>query len=115
MSCIGMYLSETEGQFWLDRRKFLLRKKQLGEKEDSPTFLLLCKFCASQMFELFVKGRIDDMGLTSRDRYVDNAIIFLDLFSDVTNGMYLIPMLTILGRASSPITYHCLIFAPSIS
>jgi hypothetical protein len=39
-------------------------------QEDSPTFLLLCKFCASQMFDLFVKGRIDDMGMTSRDRLV---------------------------------------------
>eukprot|EP00804_Cyclotella_cryptica_P019971 CCRYP_007890-RA/>CCRYP_007890-RA protein AED:0.06 eAED:0.06 QI:175/0.87/0.77/1/1/1/9/101/1035 len=65
---MGMYLSETGGQFWLDRRKFLLRKKQLGEKEDSPVFLVLRKFCASQMFEVFVKGRIDDMSMTSRER-----------------------------------------------
>lgn len=110
-----MYLSETEGQFWLDRRKFLLRKKQLGEKEESPTFLLLRKFCASQMFELFVKGRIDDMGLTSRDRYVNHAIILLLLFSGVTNGLCLLPMFFITGLASSHITYHYLMFAPSIS
>ena len=38
---MGMYLSETQGTFWLDRRKFLLRKKQLGEKEMSPTFVVL--------------------------------------------------------------------------
>eukprot|EP00986_Skeletonema_menzelii_P010410 scaffold5067_cov161-Skeletonema_menzelii.AAC.22 len=38
---MGMYLSETNGTFWLDRRKFLLRKKQEGEKENSPMFLML--------------------------------------------------------------------------
>jgi len=41
---MGMYLSETQGTFWLDRRKYLLRKKQEGEKENSPTFLVLKKF-----------------------------------------------------------------------
>jgi hypothetical protein len=61
-------LSETRGTFWLDRRKFLLRKKQLGEKEHSPTFLVLQKLSASAMFACHVKGRIDDMSLTARER-----------------------------------------------
>ncbi|EED92730.1 predicted protein [Thalassiosira pseudonana CCMP1335] len=49
--------------FWLDRRKFLLRKKQLGLLETSPMFLVVQKFSSSPMFELFVKGRIDDIVL----------------------------------------------------
>jgi len=65
---MGMYLSETQGTFWLDRRKFLLRKKQLGEKENSPTFVVLQKFSASNMFAIHVKTRIDDMSMTARDR-----------------------------------------------
>jgi hypothetical protein len=65
---MGMYLSETRGTFWLDRRKFLLRKKQLGERENSPTFLVLQKLSASSMFACHVKGRIDDMSLTARER-----------------------------------------------
>ena len=65
---MGMYLSETRGTFWLDRRKFLLRKKQLGERENSPTFLVLQKLSASAMFSCHVKGRIDDMSLTARER-----------------------------------------------
>ncbi|KAL9189789.1 hypothetical protein ACHAXT_009464, partial [Thalassiosira profunda] len=65
---MGMYLSETHGTFWLDRRKFLLRKKQLGEKDNSPAFAVLQKLSASTMFALHAKGRIDDMSLTARDR-----------------------------------------------
>lgn len=65
---MGMYLSETHGTFWLDRRKFLLRKKQLGEKENSPVFVVLQKFSTSSMFAIHVKGRIDDMSMTARDR-----------------------------------------------
>ena len=65
---MGMYLSETHGTFWLDRRKFLLRKKQLGEKENSPSFAVLQKFSASSMFAIHVKSRIDDMSMTARDR-----------------------------------------------
>eukprot|EP00569_Conticribra_weissflogii_P015809 CAMPEP_0171411470 /NCGR_PEP_ID=MMETSP0880-20121228/30157_1 /TAXON_ID=67004 /ORGANISM="Thalassiosira weissflogii, Strain CCMP1336" /LENGTH=1269 /DNA_ID=CAMNT_0011928559 /DNA_START=137 /DNA_END=3946 /DNA_ORIENTATION=+ len=65
---MGMYLSETLGTFWLDRRKFLLRKKQLGEKENSPMFIVLRKFSSSVMFEAFVKGRIEDMKMTARER-----------------------------------------------
>ena len=63
-----MYLSETHGTFWLDRRKFLLRKKQLGEKENGPTSVVLQHFSASSMFALHVKSRIDDMSMTPRDR-----------------------------------------------
>ena len=67
---MGMYLSETQGTFWLDRRKYLLRKKQEGEKENSPTFLVLRKFSQSRMFSDFVNQRISDMVLiTSRERF----------------------------------------------
>jgi hypothetical protein len=66
---LGMYLSETNGTFWLDRRKYLLRKKQEGEKENSPMFLLLRKFSSSRMFSDFVNQRISDMMLiTARER-----------------------------------------------
>ena len=65
---MGMYLSETLGTFWLDRRKFLLRKKQLGERENTPTFVVLQKFSASSMFAIHVRGRIDDMSMTARER-----------------------------------------------
>lgn len=65
---MGMYLSETHGTFWLDRRKWLLRKKQLGLLESSPIFVVLQKFSSSSMFAIHVKGRIDDMSMTARDR-----------------------------------------------
>ena len=65
---MGMYLSETAGTFWLDRRKFLLRRKQLGEREQSPIFHVLRTFSYSGMFESHVRGRIDDMSMTARDR-----------------------------------------------
>ena len=65
---MGMYLSETAGTFWLDRRKFLLRRKQLGEREQSPIFHVLRTFSYSGMFEAHVRGRIDDMSMTARDR-----------------------------------------------
>jgi len=65
---MGMYLSETHGTFWLDRRKFLLRKKQLGERENSPMFIVLQKFSASSMFAMHANSRIDDMSMTARDR-----------------------------------------------
>ena len=65
---MGMYLSKTRGTFWLDRRKYLLRRKQLGEYENSPTFVVIQKFSASSMFACHVKGRIDDLSLTARDR-----------------------------------------------
>lgn len=66
---LGMYLSESNGTFWLDRRKYLLRKKQEGEKENSPTFLVLRKFSSSTMFSDFVNQRISDMvSMTARER-----------------------------------------------
>jgi len=45
-----------------------LRKKQLGEKENGPTSVVLQHFSASSMFALHVKSRIDDMSMTPRDR-----------------------------------------------
>ena len=43
---MGMYLSETQGTFWLDRRKFLLRKKQVRSKS-TPKFH--CFFCVCEL------------------------------------------------------------------
>jgi hypothetical protein len=65
---MGMYLSESRGTFLLDRRKFLLRKEQLGEREGSPTHLVLQKLSASRMFAAHARGRVEDMLMMGRDR-----------------------------------------------
>lgn len=64
---MGMYLSESRGSFLLDRRKFLLRKEQLGEKVGSPTYLVLQKLSASRMFAAHASGRVEDISMR-RDR-----------------------------------------------
>ncbi len=65
---MGMYLSESRGTFLLDRRKFLLRKEQLGEREGSPTHLVLQKLSASHMFAAHARGRVEGMSTMARDR-----------------------------------------------
>ena len=44
---MGMYLSvsKEDKKFWMDRKKFLLRKKQLGE-EGTPIFRILQQLVA---------------------------------------------------------------------
>jgi hypothetical protein len=60
---IGMYLlvSKTAGRaLKVDRKKFLLRKTQMGVPEKSPIWLVLKQFSRSIMFERFVNGSIED-------------------------------------------------------
>jgi hypothetical protein len=45
----------------LDRDLFLQQKRQLGDGEGSPIFPLLQNMCQSQMFEQFVKARIEEI------------------------------------------------------
>ena len=45
----------------LDRERFLQQKRQLGDGEGSPVFPLLQNMCQSQMFEQFVKARIEEI------------------------------------------------------
>lgn len=65
---MGMYLSESRGSFLLDRRKFLLRKEQLGEREGSPTHQMLQRLTSSRMFAMHARRRVNDMSLMVRDR-----------------------------------------------
>ena len=64
-----MYLSEAEdGSLWLDRKKFLLRKKQMGDRESSPMFAVFLSLSRSLMFESFVRGRIADLERPNSER-----------------------------------------------
>ena len=45
----------------LDRERFLHQKSQMGEGKGSPMFPLLQNICQSQMFEQFVKTRVDEI------------------------------------------------------
>lgn len=66
---MGMYLSEAEdGSLWLDRKKFLLRKKQMGDRESSPMFAVCLSLSRSLMFESFVRGRIADLERSTAER-----------------------------------------------
>ena len=60
---IGMYLlaSKSTGRaLKVDRKKFLLRKTQMGVPEKSPMWRVLKQFSRSIMFERFVNGSIED-------------------------------------------------------
>ena len=63
MGNLSWYLStQPVGQTpTLDRERFLQQKRQLGNGEGSPMFLLLSNMCQSQMFEQFVKARVDEI------------------------------------------------------
>jgi len=66
---MGMYLSEAEDRsLWLDRKKFLLRKKQMGDRESSPMFAVCLSLSRSLMFESFVRGRIADLERPTSER-----------------------------------------------
>ena len=66
---MGMYLSEAEdGSLWLDRKKFLLRKKLMGDRESSPMFAVCVSLSRSLMFESFVRARIADLERPSSER-----------------------------------------------
>ena len=56
---MGMYLSvDDQNAFCLDAKKFLVRKRQMGAKEDTPIYMLLQRLTRSIMFERFTQGRI---------------------------------------------------------
>jgi len=60
---IGMYLlaSKTTGRaLKVDKKKFLVRKTQMGVPEKSPLWMVLKQFSRSIMFERFVNGSIED-------------------------------------------------------
>ena len=59
-------LSPKTGQLWLDSKKFLMRKKQMGLKESSPLFNVLGRLVISSMFETFTRGRIHDVEVPPR-------------------------------------------------
>ena len=59
---LGMLLSESkEGTFWLDRKKFLLRRKLMGDTEDTPMFVMLARLTRTIMFEKFIRSRIFEL------------------------------------------------------
>lgn len=61
---MGMYLSvdkNDESSFRLDVKKFLVRKRQLGAKDDTSMYLLLKRLTRSITFESFIEGRIADV------------------------------------------------------
>merc|ERR1712238_16540 len=66
---MGMYLSvsKEDKKFWMDRKKFLLRKKQLGE-EGTPIFQILQQLSCSLMFEQFARCRIAEIELSANER-----------------------------------------------
>lgn len=45
----------------LDRERYLQQKRQLGDGEGSPIFPVLQSMCQSQMFEQFVKARVEEI------------------------------------------------------
>lgn len=59
---IGMYLlmSKSTGALKVDKKKFLVRKSQLGVNDTSPMWFVLKQFSRSIMFERFIQGRIED-------------------------------------------------------
>ena len=63
MGNLSWYLSTNPvGQTpTFDRERFLQQKRQLGNGEGSPMFPLLTNMCQSQMFEQFVKARVDEI------------------------------------------------------
>ena len=69
-------LSRESGVLWLDSKKFLLRKKQMGVKESSPLFNVLGRLLSSLMFQNFTRGRIDDVEMPPR-----NILYHIPLFA----------------------------------
>mmetsp|Transcript_13871 Transcript_13871/g.19862 ORF Transcript_13871/g.19862 Transcript_13871/m.19862 type:complete len:873 (+) Transcript_13871:103-2721(+) len=67
---MGMYLSQSQkdGKFWMDRYKFLLRKKTDGESESTPMFSVLGRLTRSLMFEQFVRSQIIDIEKPASER-----------------------------------------------
>ena len=58
--------SKEDKKFWMDRKKFLLRKKL--EEESTPIFQILQQLSYSLMFEQFAKCRIAELELSANER-----------------------------------------------
>ena len=69
---MGMYLTvdRESGSFCLDVKKFLLRKRQIGAREDTAMYLLLQHLTRSIMFERFTQGRITDIEQAAKNQHV---------------------------------------------
>lgn len=59
---LGMYLlmSKSTGELKVDKKKFLVRKSQLGFTDKTPMWFLLKQFSRSIMFDRFINGRLKD-------------------------------------------------------
>ena len=73
---LGLYLlmSKSSGSLKVDKKKFLVRKTQMGVSEKSPMWYVLKQFSRSIMFERFVNGRIEDAEKHAKK----NSTILLD-------------------------------------
>jgi len=69
---MGMYLTmdQSTGKFRLDTKKFLVRKRQMGAKEDTSVFKLIHRLTRSVMFEKFTSGRISDVEKIGNKQHV---------------------------------------------
>jgi len=65
---MGIYLSERNGKFALDRKKFIGVKRLSGLSESNPLFLLLSHFSRTAMFRRFVKFRIQEIDLLPEEK-----------------------------------------------
>ena len=57
---LGTLLTEQDGIFLLDRKKYLLTRKKAGNKEDSPMFALYRQFSGTAMLEQYVGLRTEE-------------------------------------------------------
>jgi len=77
---MGLYLlvSRSTGTLKVDRKKFLLRKCQMGVTEKSPLWYTLKQFSRSKMFERFVQCSIKEteQEKTKRKVLVDHVPLF---------------------------------------
>jgi hypothetical protein len=57
---LGTMLTEHNGTYLLDRKKYLLTKKKAGNKEESPMFALYRQFSGTAMLEHHLGQRIEE-------------------------------------------------------
>jgi len=78
---LGMYLlmSKSTGALKVDKKKFLVRKSQMGFTDKTPMWFLLKQFSRSITFERFINGRIEDAERQARNKphiILDHVPIF---------------------------------------
>ncbi len=77
---MGMYLTVDQGgenaTFRLDVKKFLVRKRQMGAKEDTPLYSLLQRLTRSVMFLRFTESRIADIESSSNQIIINHTPLF---------------------------------------